>query len=90
VLVESGGKIAGLVCETELAGRVQARYCDLQQYSDRGEHAAETAAETAAGPISPSALLLSPQPYGHIERARRKLVMTSLPKRVVNDGTERA
>jgi hypothetical protein len=58
VLVECGGKIAGVVGETEVAERVQARYCDLQQQSDRGQHPTET----IAGPARLSALLLSPQP----------------------------
>jgi hypothetical protein len=55
VLVECGGKIAGVVGETELAGRVQVRYCDLQQQSDRSKHSTET----TAGPVGLSALLLS-------------------------------
>jgi hypothetical protein len=45
---------------------VQGRYRDdLQQQSQRGKHRTET----PAGPAGPSALLLSSQPYGHIEQA---------------------
>jgi hypothetical protein len=85
VLVECGGKIAGLVGETELAGRVRVRYCDLQQQGDRGEHKTET----AAGPVGSSARLFFLRPYGHLEGACRELEITSLPKRVLNDDTER-
>jgi hypothetical protein len=68
VLVESGGKIGGVVGETELTGRVQARCCELQQHSDRRKHSAET----ATGPISSSTLPFFSQPYGHIDEAHCK------------------
>jgi hypothetical protein len=71
VLIECRGKIGGGVGEAELGGRVQARYCDLQQQSDRGKHSTEPAAE----PVSPFALL-SPQPYRHIYEAHCKPEMT--------------
>ena len=43
VLVECREEIVRLVDETERAKRVQARYRDLQQQRDRGNHPTETA-----------------------------------------------
>lgn len=43
MLVECGGKIAGVVGETEWTKRMQGRYRDLQQQRNRGEHPTETA-----------------------------------------------
>ena len=68
VLVVRARKIAGPVIETERAGTVQGWYRDLEQQSDRGKHSTET----AAGSVGDSEMLLSPQPYRHIERPNRR------------------
>src|SRR6202045_3395289 len=66
MLVERCRKIAAVVGGAQRAGPVQGRYRDdLQQQSHRGKQRTET----PAGPAGPSALRLSPQPYGHIEQA---------------------